>query len=174
MTRQEIKNLLEEKHRNLFNWLENQPIEKWQKGPKEKWSTGQHVLHLVESIELLNKALRYPKFILKYKFGTSNRVSRSYKEVAERYHQKLSENQDKAKAFNKDLKIPLNTEKTILISKLTLGNKKLQKKLNNTKDKDLDTLLLPHPLMGRMTLREIIMWTAYHTAHHTETLKKNY
>lgn len=174
MTKQQIVETLEETHRNLFDWLENQPIEKWQEGPKEKWTTGQHILHLAESLQLLNKALRYPKFLLKYKFGISNRISRNYQEVAERYHQKLDESQDKAKVFNKDLKIPSDAEKAILIAKLTLGNKKLQKKLKNTRDKDLNTVLLPHPLMGRMTLREIIMWTAHHTAHHTETLKNNY
>jgi hypothetical protein len=28
--------------------------------------------------------------------------------------------------------------------------------------------------MGKMTIREIIMWTAHHTEHHTQTLQKFY
>ena len=38
---------------------------------------------------------------------------------------------------------------------------------------DLDTYLLPHPLLGKMTIREISLWTAYHTEHHYKILKMN-
>lgn len=174
MNKTEIVDLLELKHKELFTWLENHPDEKWVLGPKDKWTTGQHILHLVISIRMLNKALSMPKFLLKYKFGKSNRPSRTYKEVAKRYEDRLAENQDRARTFNKDLKTPLLKEKLQLLSTLQVLNKKLQYKTNKLKDKDLDVLLLPHPLMGRMTLREIIMWTAHHTEHHLDILKKKY
>ena len=57
---------------------------------------------------------------------------------------------------------------------LQIQNKKLQYKTKRLKDKHLDKLLIPHPLMGKMTLREIIMWTAYHTDHHNQILKASY
>jgi len=41
-------------------------------------------------------------------------------------------------------------------------------------DKHLDTLILPHPLMEKMPIREIIMWTAYHVELHMETLTTEY
>ena len=165
---------LESQHQMLFDWLKNHPDEKWVLGPENKWTTGQHVLHLVNSEKMLNKALSYPKFLLRRKFGTSNRDSRSYKEVAKRYQERLSENQERAKAFNQHLKTPLLKERKHLINTLQIQNKKLQYKTKKLKDKHLDTLLLPHPLMGRMTLREIIMWTAHHTEHHFTLLKNNY
>ena len=98
MKKEDIVNVLEEKHQQLFNWLENQPDESWDKGPEGKWTTGQHIEHLVDSIKKLNHAMSYPKFLLKYKFGTSNRDLRSYNEVAKRYQEKLSANQDKSKS----------------------------------------------------------------------------
>lgn len=174
MDKQSIVTLLEKKHQFLFDWLKNHSDEKWENGPDKKWTTGQHILHLVNSIKLLNKALSYPKFILKYKFGVSNRETRSYEVVANRYHEKLLKHQDKSRAFNQHLKTPTLSEKKGLVSLLQIQNKKLQYKTNKWKDKDLDTLLIPHPLMGKMTIREIIMWTAYHTEHHTNTLKENY
>ena len=61
-----------------------------------------------------------------------------------------------------------------MLTTLQIQNKKLQHKTNRWKDKSLDTLLIPHPLMGRMTVREIIMWTAHHTEHHTEILNEKY
>jgi uncharacterized damage-inducible protein DinB len=174
MTKNEIVNILEEKHQELFNLIENQRDEKWLEGPENKWKFGQHVLHLADSIQLLNNALSYPKFILKYKFGKSNRETRSYDVVAKKYIEKLAANQERAKQFNIKLKAPSLNEKTFLVNKLKVQNKKLQYKTNKWKDKNLNNLLIPHPLIGRMTVREIIMWTAYHTAHHTQILKEKY
>jgi uncharacterized damage-inducible protein DinB len=174
MTKEEIIEVLEKKHQNLFDWLEKQPNDAWGKGPEGKWTTGQHVLHLVNSIKLLNNALSYPKFILKYKFGVSNREARTYEVVSAKYHEKLIKHQDLSKAFNKNLKTPTLSERKKTLAILQIQNKKLQHKTKKWKDKELDTLLIPHPLMGRMTVREIIMWTAHHTAHHTETLIENY
>jgi len=174
MKKQQIIEVLEEKHKELFLWLENHPYQKWMDGPHQKWTTGQHILHLENSAKLLNKALSMPKFLLKYKFGTSNRTSRTYEEVAKKYNERLAENQEKTKKFNQDLKTPDIEKKYQHISKLQILNKKLQYKTNKISNKNLDTLVIPHPLMGKMTIREIIMWTAYHTEHHTETLKKYY
>jgi len=174
MNKKDIVEILEQKHQNLFDWLLSSGDENWEKGPVDRWTSGQHVLHLFDSMVLLNKALKYPKFLLRYKFGTSNRPSRTYDEVAKRYEERLSENQERARNFNRDLKKPALKERKRLIDSLQIQNKKLQYKTSKLKDKHLDTLLLPHPLMGKMTLREIIMWTAHHTDHHVEILKKDY
>ena len=170
MKKEDIINVLEEKHQELFNWLENLPDESWNKGPKGKWTTGQHIEHLVDSIKKLNQAMSYPKFLLKYKFGTSNRDLRSYKDIAQRYQEKLATNKERAKKFNKNVKTPPLKKKKRLLTTLQIQNKKLQHKTNHWKDKNLDNLILPHPLMGKMPVREIVMWTAHHTEHHTNTL----
>jgi hypothetical protein len=174
MDKKSIVEILEEKHQKLLDWLAATDDDLWTKGPENRWTSGQHILHLAQSSELLNKALRYPKFLIRYKFGTSNRPSRSYDQVAKRYEERLVESQEKAKKYNSNLRIPTPKEKRELMDDLQILNKKLQYKTRRLKDKHLDTLLLPHPLMGKMTLREIIMWTAHHTDHHLEILKKEY
>lgn len=45
MEKQAINNLLEEKHQELFNWLNKQENNYWEKGPEGKCSTGQHIQH---------------------------------------------------------------------------------------------------------------------------------
>ncbi|WP_373940723.1 hypothetical protein OEG92_11420 [Polaribacter sejongensis] len=62
MEKEEIADLLEENHNTLFKWLEDQPNENWEKGPDGKWTVGQQILHLVNSLQLLNNALSYPRF----------------------------------------------------------------------------------------------------------------
>ena len=174
MTKEEIADLLEKKHQILFNWLNNQPKNNWEKGPDNKWTVGQQILHLVNSLHALNKALSYPRFFLKYKFGLCNREPRNYKTIVNKYEEKLLKNTDRARVFNQNLKKPLNRERQTLLNKLQLQNKKLQYKTKKLKDKYLDFLVIPHPLMGKMTIREIVMWTAHHTEHHTKILTSNY
>lgn len=174
MDKQAIAEILEEKHQELFDWLENQPDEKWMQGPEERWTTGQHALHLLKSIKPLNDALSMPRLLMRTMFGKNNREVRSYETVATKYEQKLAENLDKAKTFNEKLRPPKLTDKNYILNRLKTENKKLQYKTRRIKDEDLDELVLPHPLMGKMAVREIIMWTAHHTEHHTKTLKKDY
>jgi uncharacterized damage-inducible protein DinB len=174
MDKVEIADLLEEKYQELFTWLAQQPKENWEKGPAGKWSTSQQIQHLVDSLQLLNNALSYPRFILKYKFGTCNRAPKTYEEVANNYQQKLLEHNEKSKNYNKDLKKPTLKERDRLLTRLQIQQKKLQYKTVHISEKNLDTLVLPHPLMGKMTVREIIMWTAHHTAHHTKSLQNFY
>lgn len=175
MDKKAIADLLEEKHQSLFNWLENHNVEKWKKGTEGKWTTGQHSLHLLQSIKMLNKGLSVPKFILKYKFGKANRDIRDYNTVINRYQERLK-NVDTNAVFSpsRNIKTPELNEKPSIINKLKNENKRLQSKLNKISDKHLDTVILPHPLMGKMPLREIIMWTAHHVEHHTNTLKNKY
>ncbi len=174
MRKDQINQLIEEKHLDLFNWIEKQPVEKWIEGPKEKWTTGQQIVHLVDSIKKLNQAMSLPKFLLKLKFGKSNRETRNYDQIIKKYQDKLVKYKEEAKQFNAHITKPSLREKTKLLAKLQIQQKKLQHKTNQWKDSDLDSVILPHPLMGKMPVREIIMWTAYHTEHHTKDLIENY
>ncbi|MCL7763491.1 DinB family protein [Polaribacter sp. Z014] len=174
MEKEAIADLLEEKHKVLCKWLEEQPDDNWEKGPDGKWTVGQQILHLVNSLQLLNNALSYPRFFLKYKFGLCNREPRDYKTIVNNYHQKLLDSKDKVKTYNNKLKKPLLKDRERLLTRLQIQSKKLQFKIKKISDVNLDTLVIPHPLMGKMTIREIIMWTAYHTEHHTEILIMTY
>ena len=174
MEKKAINNLLEEKHQELFNWLNKQEQNYWENGPEGKWTTGQHIQHLVDSIKKLNHALSFPSFVLKYKFGKANREVRPYEQVVQRYQDKLVENKEKAKNYNAAISTPNEKKFKHLLRTLNVQNKKLQYKTNKMSDSKLDNLIVPHPLMGKMPLREIIMWTAYHTEHHTKDLIENY
>ncbi|WP_375240393.1 DinB family protein [Polaribacter sp.] len=174
MNKKEIIELLQTNLDILIDWLEKQPKEIWEKGPSDKWTTGQHVLHLVNSFQLLNKALNFPRFFLKHKFGLCNRETRDYDTVVKNYQNKLKGNEDKARKFNSKLKKPSLKSRKKILRKLSLSNKKLQNKVRRRSDLNLDRLVIPHPLMGKMTIREIVMWSAYHLEHHTTILSEKY
>lgn len=174
MDKETIANLLEEKNLSLLDWLEHQDSEKWEKGPEGKWTTGQQALHLLQSIKPLNDALSMPKFLLRYKFGKSNRELRDYESIVKKYQDRLNEVQGKTFKASQNMKVPTLKDKKYILCRLQVENKKLQYKTKKISDKTLDTLILPHPLMGKMPIREIIMWTAHHIEHHTKTLQEKY
>ena len=101
MDKEHIATLLEEKHQNLFNWLEQHDIQSWEIGPEGKWTTGQHTKHLLESIKPLNMALSLPKFILKFKYGKANREVRDYDAIVNRYLERLEEAKGIVSPFSK-------------------------------------------------------------------------
>ena len=174
MTREEIAELLETRCTELFELLNTQPDTLWTDGPEGKWTTGQHVLHLIQSLKPLNRALSMPKFILRYKFGKSNREVRDYKMVVSRYHDRLEQNRGVTFGPSRNMKIPALEDKNYMIDQLQIENKKVQYMTRKWQDKDLDNLILPHPLMGRMPVREMLMWSAYHVEHHYKTLLADY
>lgn len=174
MTKKEIAQINTEKHQSLYDWLQNHPDENWAKGPAGKWNTGEHVVHLIQSETALNRGLRIPKFYLKYKFKTNNRENRSYEQVVKKYQDKLAANPGVVGSMSRTMPEITPANKSIYIAQLDKEKTKLLKKLDKWSDKALDTYLLPHPLMGRMTVREILMWNAYHTEHHYNILKAKY
>lgn len=174
MDKDAIADLLENKHNILFNWLEQHDNQLWETGPEGKWATGQHTKHLLDSIKPLNMALSLPKFILKFKFGKSNRAVRNYDAVVNRYLERLEDAKGITYKGSRNMKPPKVKDKNYFINRLKVESKKLQHKTKKWSDSDLDTYILPHPLMGRMPIRELLMWTAYHVEHHTKILKEKH
>lgn len=174
MNKDAITDIIEAKHFELISWLEQQLEASWTEGPEGKWTTGQQTLHLLQSIKALNDALSMPKFLLRYKFGKANRPVRDYRTIVKRYQERLKDVKGKTFKGSQNMKVPTLTDKHYILSRLQTEQKKLQYKTNMISDKNLDTLILPHPLMGKMPIREIIMWTAHHVEHHTDILKSTY
>lgn len=174
MDKDAIADLIETKHVELISWLEQQPDKSWTRGPEGKWTTGQQALHLLQSIKPLNDALSMPKFLLRLKFGKANRPVRDYDSIVNRYKERLENSKGKTFKGSQNMRIPNLTDKHYILNRLQTEQKKLQYKTKKISDKNLDTVVLPHPLMGKMPVREIIMWTAHHVEHHTETLKNKY
>ncbi|MBT8273102.1 MAG: DinB family protein, partial [Bacteroidia bacterium] len=113
-------------------------------------------------------------FLLKYRYGKSNRDVRDYDHVIRRYQERLEGAKGMTFRGSRNMKVPSIRDKAYILNRLTVENRKLQYKTRKWKDKDLDNLILPHPLMGKMPIRELLMWSAYHIEHHTKSLQENY
>ena len=175
MNKNQITTLTKQNQKDLGDFLNVKNPDFWTTHPEGKWTAGQHVIHLVQSNKPLLRALKLPSFVLKWRFGDCNRDPRSYDAVVQRYKEKLSSvGQGVLSPFS--AKMPDSPASDA--QKWRKELEKLTDQINSTttklNDKNMDQLLLPHPLMGKMTLREILMWNAYHTEHHLQILKEKY
>ncbi len=136
----------------------------------EKWSAGQQLEHIVKAVAPINLAFSLPRFMLRLMFGKPNREGRTYDELVLKYHAKLAAGGKSTKQFMPQLVV--FTQKTTLINHLQKSIDKLEKQLAHYDEKQLDSYLLPHPLLGKLTLREMLYFSIYHVEHHRLSIKK--
>jgi hypothetical protein len=51
-------------------------------------------------------------------------------------------------------------------------NGRLRTALEPWREKDLETLWMPHPILGKITAREMIHFVIYHAEHHVAATKR--
>ena len=137
--------------------------------PNGKWSAGQHLQHLIISAKMVNRALYLPKWLLRILFGKNNRPKRSYEETVAKYQLKLANGGVAPANFEPPKTLTFN-QKQQLLNAFAQQQERLIAHLQGLSNQQLDTLLLPHPLLGKITLREMFFFTIYHTQHHTQII----
>lgn len=167
--KQELAAALDEKVNAINNYVTVLNKEQFEATPGGKWSAGQNLDHLIRSIKPLPLAYSLPTFILKIMFGKPNRPAKFYDELVLKYKTKLAAG---GRASGPFIPPVISFEqKDILIKKYALQKQKLIGKIEKQSEEDLDQYLLPHPLLGKITLREMLFFTIHHNEHHLEIIK---
>lgn len=136
-----------------------------------KWTAGQQLEHIVKSVSPVNLALTLPHLLLRIVFGKANRPSKSYEALIEKYHTKLAAGGKSSAPFIPKTVTLEQREK--LIKKLNGLTNSLAAHVNSLSENQLDTFILPHPLLGKLTLREMLYFTSYHAEHHEKQILQN-
>ena len=153
-------------------WFAQRPEATFCSGPDGRWTEGQHLDHLIKSTKPLNLALRLPRIALRLKFGTASRPGESMEAVVERYEGVLAGG---GKASGRFVPPEVHAkDKSGLIETFRHEGKRLVDAVGNWSESDLDKYVLPHPLLGNLTVREMMFFTYHHMGHHLETLARDY
>jgi DinB superfamily len=133
----------------------------------EKWSAAQNIVHLINSTKGIASALKDPSVLGAY--GKAERLSSDYETIKNNYRVGLTALQAKGMPYKH-----LDTEgsKENLLQNFKDINQKLLTRAAQLNEADFDSLQLPHPLLGMMTLREMLYFTADHTRHHFNIVEK--
>lgn len=158
----------------LVEWISNHPDEKFEYAPEEgKWTTGQHISHLLKSAEALNQLMGLPPATLEAQFGKMNRPERDFDTLRTRYMGRLTTAKPiPASPFRTGV-IPV-ADKPQLIADLEAAQNKLLTLMDRWEDADMSVYIVPHPLLGKLSIREMGHFFAFHTADHIHTLQTKY
>jgi DinB superfamily len=171
MTKQEIIIKLETGHKEFTNFMATLSDKDFMYAPAGKWTAGQQLDHIIRSVSPLSTGLKLPKFIVKMFFGKANRRSKTYEDLVKKYLSKL-ESGGRARGRFIPLLIDVS-KKQKSINKLMKQVARLEKNISNYSENQLDAYVLPHPLLGKVTLREMMYFTIYHAEHHLKQAMKN-
>jgi hypothetical protein len=136
-----------------------------------KWSVAQHIEHLSVSTATSSLAFRLPKLVVGWIGGTTNRPSVEFQELVNNYKGKLAAG---SKATGRYIpKSELNTSQSALLQRWQeKSNQYMQYLTQQHNEKALDKYCAPHPILGKITLRELAYFTIYHTGHHLQIIQQ--
>lgn len=169
MTKEEIVIQLNANSKQVIDLVSSLSDEEVVRSKDGRWNALQQLEHLLRSIQPLNKAMKIPLPGLKILFGTPNRKERSFEETVTKYNKALEEGGKASGRY-----IPSrNQNKEALLKKYSQQVNSLNKTILKWKEEDLSKYLLPHPLLGKLLINEMLYFTIYHTSHHLDLIKMN-
>ncbi|HVE69931.1 MAG TPA: DinB family protein [Thermoanaerobaculia bacterium] len=168
-TREEILTFLDQVQRDSVAFWSAIPDDEFFAKIGEAWSPADNVRHLAKSIRPVTKALRMPKIFVRLMFGGPRRGSMTYDELVAHYHGKLDEG-GTAGRFAPSQRVV--TDRIAVLSQFEQADRELRDAIVRWPDCALDRHQLPHPLMGKLTVREMLFFTLYHQLHHIENVKR--
>jgi hypothetical protein len=154
----------------LITHIQSLDTKAFESTPLNKWSAGQQLEHLIKSVRPINLVLFLPHWLIKSVFGKMNREPRTFEILLKKYHDKLALGGTASSPFVPSV-IPF-IQKEKLIKRYNSHLDKLCKHVESLTENDLDTIVLPHPLLGKVCLREMMYFTIFHTQHHLKSIKE--
>lgn len=140
----------------------------WHKPTPEAWSIAENVQHLVQSALPVVRLLNAQRQVLLERFGKTTAPSRSYEEVVLAYKTVLATG---VKASGNFLpQIAEEADQKSLNNTFEQTNAALVESTSKWSEAELNEYIIPHPVLGSLTVREMLYFTAYHNQHHHEKI----
>jgi hypothetical protein len=141
--------------------------------PTEGWSAAEYLQHLNQSVTPVGKALRLPPEKLLALFGSPDHPSRSYDAINTISLQALA---DGARAEDNPRFMPqLPDDRDDLQAQLLAAwddiHTRLIEAVENWTESELDAYNIAHPVLGALTMREMLLFTIIHNRFHLKDIQ---
>jgi hypothetical protein len=154
--------------RSGTRFLEAMPTPDFFTPQGDRWSPAEHVRHLTKSSAPLVLAYRLPPGVLRVFFGTPRAASRTFEAMRRDYLATLDAGGKAGRFTPSPEAAPIDParRRAEILQHWTAKNDSLVKAWGRWRSLELDHARLPHPLLGKLTAREMAIFTVYHTSHH--------
>ncbi len=169
-TKSDIIEALHSSFEEISTFLDTTPDDIFYQRIDDKWSIAENLDHLVLSNKPLASVLKKNKLFF-LTFGFSFKGSENFETLKANYHLKLSQlgpppNSGFSPKNSKD------TSKQKFQENWKMIGEKYAPRLAKWSEKDLDRFRLPHPLLGKLTFREMLFFTIFHNDHHLRRMRQ--
>ena len=171
MNRPAISAALFRHHESFIMRVLAMPMDERALSRNGKWTAAQQIEHILRAVRPVSMALRVPKWFLRWRFGKPNRPPRDFEGLVQRYKEKLEAGGRASGRFVPPA-IPAREVGRITAS-LRSRVGALTRRVDTWTEEELDAFLLPHPLLGKLTVREMLFFTIYHVQHHQALVERD-
>jgi hypothetical protein len=168
-TKSDLIHALKDSNQRAENWFSTMPAADFFTRSGDVWSPSDNVDHLIKAVKPITKALKLPKITLQAMFGKPEKPSMSYEELCKVYRDEIARGAQASGRYLPNQESPTEdaeSRKQTLLDQWSRANVELLSVLEKWDIEDMDRYLLPHPLIGKLTVREMIYFTIYHNLRH--------
>ena len=135
-----------------------------------KWSALQHMVHIHLGVKAMATYLALPREVIAEKFGRMDRPSMDMDALTRKYSERLAQGVVPPDRFTPPAVTAEGRAALIAEGRELLHM--LIETLAAWNEGDLDGYMCPHPAMGPLTAREMVMFTVLHAEHHTRSIAR--
>ena len=159
---------LKDSNQRVINWFTEIPADEFFHREGAVWAASDNVDHLIRSHKPIALALKLPRLTLRTMFGAANQPSRSYEAICGVYKDTLAAGGVASGKYLPNQQTPEQPEvaKMELLNQFSKASADVVSVAEKWNEDDLDGYLLPHPLIGKLTIREMLYFTIYHNLRH--------
>jgi uncharacterized damage-inducible protein DinB len=168
-TKAELIDTLKDSNHRVLAWFTQIPAKDFFTRRGEVWSASDNVDHLIRSHKPITKALKLPKITLQVMFGKPQKPSVSYEELCRTYRAEIARGAQASGRYLPNQESQDSTaelRKKELLDQFSKASAELISVVQKWDENELDQYLLPHPILGKLTIREILFFMIYHSLRH--------
>jgi len=171
--REDLAKELITEHETLGKFFEEMDTGIFFAKPPKGWSPEQNIRHLYKACFALRMGMLTPKPLLRLIFGRSKRASRAMSEISGDYLHALAQGAGAGMYAPMTAALsPAREKQNRLVKSFVDIGKALSKSVLSWSEEDLDTIRLPHPILGLLPVREMVLFGILHGKHHSNIVRK--
>jgi hypothetical protein len=174
-TRAAIVAALERVHRESVAYWQTYPTPLFFAPLGTSWAPADHVRHLTKSVRAVAAGLRWPRLVLRVAFDRPRRPSRAYDVLRADYRAALARGGQAGKYAPSPIAVAgrsLEDTRAQIMAYHAAAVDALGEAADRWAEAALDRYQLPHPLLGPLTIRELLAFTLYHNVHHVHVAER--
>jgi hypothetical protein len=169
MTQTELVQALEARHQEVSEYFSSLPEATLLADTAPKWNPAQHLIHLTRANSRIAQGFQARDALPNNESGQA----KSYEVVREMYLSALAHVPSELLAKNgAAVQVEANSSQSQILEVYQQAGSILRQGIQTWTEAEMDAKAMPHPLLGLLSVREMLEFTLYHDLHHLEGVRK--